>query len=185
MQQFTLTLKDNTQKAFNTFSWFLLLLHVVIISVIIMNAADVYHRNVAWGTGFLLSLFCFGFFFFRFKLIIFQSGLFALITGFWLAQQAWLPAIILSAIVFFARFVLKKESVATFSDQHVIIIKSIFKKEHSWLAIENVILKDHLLSIDFKNNHLLQLEITAESYTIDETIFNQFCRQQLAQNPSL
>jgi len=183
MQQFTLTLKDNTQKAFNSFFWFLFLFHVIIISIIILNAADDYHRNIAWGTAFLVTLFSFSFFVFKFRIQIFQVVLFLLITGFWIAQLAWLPAAILIAIIIFARFVSTKKSIAIISRDHITIVKSLFKKDHHWSAIENIVLKDHLLSIDFKNNHLLQLEITPESYAIDEDSFNQFCRQQLNSKP--
>jgi len=181
MQQFTFTLKDNTQKAFNSFSWFLFCLHIIIISVVIIKGADSYHASVAWITAFLFTLTLFSFFFFknRFSLQSFQLLLFLLMTGFWIAQLAWLPALVLTGIIIFARFVSKKKSIAVFSNEHISISKSLFKKDHSWAEVANVVLKDHLLSIDFKNNHLLQLEVTPESYTIDEAAFNQFCRQHL------
>lgn len=181
MQQFTLTLKDNTQKAFNSFSWFLLFLHLVIISVIIINTADVYHRNVAWIAVSLFILLLFIFFFFKdkFKLINFQAVAFLLMAGFWIAQLAWVPALALIIIIIFARFILQKKSTATFSGGNIVIEKSLFKKVHSWSEVENVVLKDHLLSVDFKNNHLIQVEITKESFSINETAFNQFCQSQL------
>jgi hypothetical protein len=53
------------------------------------------------------------------------------------------------------------------------------KKNIDWQQLNNVILKDRLLTIDFKNDRLIQTEIAEESYAIDEATFNQFCRQQL------
>jgi hypothetical protein len=181
MNQFTLTLKDNTQKAFNSFFWFLFFLHLAIISVIIINAAVIYHSNVARVTAFLLGLFFLIFIFFKhkIKLITFQSIIFLVLIGFWIAQLAWFPAIALILLIIFARFVLKQKSTAIFSGQNILIVKSLFKKVHSWAEVENVVLKDHLLSIDFKNNHLIQVEITTESYEVNEVAFNQFCLQQL------
>jgi hypothetical protein len=181
MKQFAFTLKDNTQKAFDSFFWFLSFLHLVIISVIIINAADTYQSNVARATAFLLIFSFLIFFFFKhkIKLITFQRIIFLVLIGFWLIQLVWFAAVSLILIIAFARFVLKKKSIAMFSEQNIIIEKSLFKKVHSWAEVTNVVLKDHLLSIDFKNNHLIQVEITTESYGVNEMAFNQFCGQQL------
>jgi hypothetical protein len=181
MNQFTLTLKDNTQKAFNSFFWFLSFLHLIIISVITINAVDTYQSNIARATVFLLIFSLLFFFFFKrkIKLTTFQGLLFLLMIAFWLMQLAWLAAISLILIIVFARYVLKQKSIAIFSEQNIIIVKSLFKKVYNWREVENVVLKDHLLSVDFKNNYLIQVEINTESYGVNEVAFNQFCRQQL------
>ena len=44
----------------------------------------------------------------------------------------------------------------------------------------NVILKDNILTIDFKNNKLIQVEI---ENNINEIQFNEFARQQLFKAP--
>jgi hypothetical protein len=54
-----------------------------------------------------------------------------------------------------------------------------FKKKHSWNELKNVILKDSVLTIDFKSNRLLQTEIAEESFGTDEKLFNRFCIEQL------
>ncbi|UAY50954.1 hypothetical protein [Ferruginibacter albus] len=53
---------------------------------------------------------------------------------------------------------------------------SVPKKIISWNELDNVVLKDGLLTIDFKNNKLLQAEIEGVA---DEELFNAFCREQL------
>ena len=180
MNQFTFILKDTTQKAFNSFFWFLYFLHLSIISVTIINA-DTYHRDVAWVTTCILILALLFFFFFKNKWrpTIFRTVLFLLMTGFWLAEMAWLSAVILIGIIIFATYVSGKKSLAVFSGENILIVKSLFKKAYSWAEVGNVVLKDHLLSVDFKNNHLIQIEISPESYAIDEATFNQFCQEQL------
>jgi hypothetical protein len=40
-------------------------------------------------------------------------------------------------------------------------------------------IKDGLLTIDFKNNRIIQQQIANISSGIDEKEFNDFCRQQL------
>lgn len=53
------------------------------------------------------------------------------------------------------------------------------KKNIDWSELENVVLKDGLLTIDFKNNHLLQSEIISSDKNVGETAFNIFCKKQL------
>lgn len=181
MQQFTFILKDTTQKAFNSFYWFLLFLHVIIISIVLIKGVDAYHSNVAWVALFLVSIpnFIYPSFKDKVKLIIFQRVIFLLMIGFWVALFAWIPAIVLMGIIIFASFVSSNKSRAIFSGENIIIIKSLFRKTYQWSEIENVVLKDRLLSVDFKNNYLIQIEISPESYAIDEATFNQFCHQHL------
>jgi hypothetical protein len=49
--------------------------------------------------------------------------------------------------------------------------------KYKWEEFSNIILKDNILTLDFKNNKLLQGEI--ESTNINEDAFNTFAKQQL------
>lgn len=51
-----------------------------------------------------------------------------------------------------------------------------------WTEIKNVLIKDGLLTIDYKNNKLVQKEIDGEvsEHTVAE--FNTFCAKQIAQS---
>lgn len=52
-------------------------------------------------------------------------------------------------------------------------------KNIRWSELNNIILKDGLLTIDFKNNKIIQ-QLIDEKNTVDEMEFNQYCREQLA-----
>ncbi|MCZ2222912.1 MAG: hypothetical protein LC122_04705 [Chitinophagales bacterium] len=58
-----------------------------------------------------------------------------------------------------------------------IIITSFSKRKFQWNDLQNVVLKDGLLTIDFKNNKLLQV---STSNLINEKMFNDFCKNQLS-----
>ena len=60
-----------------------------------------------------------------------------------------------------------------------IVVPYMFQKEVSWNEVNNVILKDGLLTIDFKNNRLFQHIILNSEEDISEKEFNEFCNQQL------
>lgn len=53
-------------------------------------------------------------------------------------------------------------------------------KTYQWSEISNIVLKDNVLTLDLVNNKLVQVVIDNESAeTIDESVFNEFCRTQL------
>lgn len=57
-------------------------------------------------------------------------------------------------------------------------IKKLFGNPiHSWSEFNNIVLKDNLLTLDFKNNKLLQLAIIENDTSVDENIFNTFCSE--------
>lgn len=60
-----------------------------------------------------------------------------------------------------------------------IVLPAIPLKNINWIELNNVILKDDLLTIDFKNNKLFQHLILNSDWDVDEKEFNEFCRQQL------
>jgi hypothetical protein len=52
-------------------------------------------------------------------------------------------------------------------------------KFHEWTEFQQVLIRDGLLTLDFRNNRLIQMEIKEEKAGIDELGFNNFCREQL------
>ena len=58
-----------------------------------------------------------------------------------------------------------------------IVINTFFRKRYEWNAFSNVVLKDGLLTLDFKNNKMLQREVISRD--IYENEFNSFCMEQL------
>jgi hypothetical protein len=181
MNQFVFTIKDNNQKAFNTFFWFLYFLHLIVASVIVVNTKVAFYKNIALASFVVLLLLTSIFYIFKnkVKLYSFQLVLFAVMVLSWPLQSAWLPFVAVTVIIIFALRVLKTKSTATFTAENVQIKRSLFTKQYPWAVLENVVLKDNLLSVDLKNNHLIQLELAAESTSTNEAAFNQFCRQQL------
>jgi hypothetical protein len=60
-----------------------------------------------------------------------------------------------------------------------ITINAFFKKHYEWSFIHNVVLKDGLLTIDYKNNKIFQKELEEETTPVLEKEFNEFCSSQL------
>jgi len=64
-------------------------------------------------------------------------------------------------------------------DSKEIVFNSIPSKKIRWLQVNNVILKDNILTIDLKNNQLIQKNVDAEVSEKEEAEFNAFCAAQL------
>ncbi|RYG03642.1 MAG: hypothetical protein EOO02_07935 [Chitinophagaceae bacterium] len=88
----------------------------------------------------------------------------------------WLvfPLALLGFFEFHAKFPLE----IGFTDK-VIVFNSLFKKKYTWQDFNNIVLKDNMLTLDFKSNKLFQKETIDEDGEADEDEFNDFCRQYL------
>ena len=62
------------------------------------------------------------------------------------------------------------------NEQLIELQNGIFGKSYYWTEFSNVILKDELLTLDFKNNRLIQLVVDVNCTPVNEIEFNEFCR---------
>jgi|SRR5580704_1514793 hypothetical protein len=61
-----------------------------------------------------------------------------------------------------------------------VVINQLFKKKYPWSVFNNILLKDGLLTLDFKNNKIFQREALEEDDPeAGEDEFNDYCRDQL------
>ena len=63
-----------------------------------------------------------------------------------------------------------------------IVINTFPKKYYPWQAIQNMLIKDDYITIDFKNNHLIQKQINEPVTIAIEQEFNSFCKDQIQAN---
>ena len=97
----------------------------------------------------------------------------------WLAMPflPWLG--VLFFLQSFLEYQVKRPLEIGFSADRV-VINTLFKRNYTWTAFNNVILKDGLLTLDFKNNRLLQKEVLDDGEDdADEEEFNDYCRERL------
>ena len=67
-------------------------------------------------------------------------------------------------------------------DKNRLLYPSYPRQQFIWNELNQVILKDGLLTIDLKNNKLIQQEIDESKQAIDQKEFNEFCTRQLITN---
>lgn len=61
------------------------------------------------------------------------------------------------------------------------MLYAIPERKLRWEQLNNVVLKDGMLTLDFMNNKIIQQILEETNQTVNEKEFNDFCRQQLNQ----
>ena len=120
----------------------------------------------------------------HFLLLFFESMLF--LGGsvyFWskgLSLVAFSHAILAGVLVLFMIYLRRRESgdLIIVSMSNVILPGLTGQRIVEWSQLTNVIKRDDLLTLDFKNNRLMHVQII-NADDVPENEFNQFCRQQL------
>lgn len=99
----------------------------------------------------------------------------------WGLMQSWVPAVICLLVQVFYSISTKKQIVKVINEgvQYPALFATTLAK---WNQLNNVVLKDGLLTIDFKNNKIIQAEITEQNPGVNEQEFNQFCNAHLTGN---
>ena len=97
---------------------------------------------------------------------------------FWMLIGFYLMGFLLLSFALTGLFALRKLKVEI--DNHHIAYPSFPRKKIAWNEVSNLILKDNILTIDLKNNKLLQHTIDEnENEDLDEQAFNTFVQQQI------
>ena len=106
-----------------------------------------------------------------------HRSIFAICAWVWMKEGFWWVSIVLLLFILLD-FIAHKKLVVHVTDK-TIVVPYVMQKTVEWDELNNVILKDGLLTIDFKNNKLFQQLILNSDADVNEKEFNEFCRQQL------
>jgi hypothetical protein len=176
-QEFTFQIQNERYEYVKVFSLSLLILNTI--ALFYVGLAFTKNDALLWAILCLIAVIAW---FFKMQpkypqFNILGIGAFWAIMGWSFMHQFWV-AIVLLLLMVMGSFI-RKRFVFTFDSQCISINTfppTIFK----WHQLNNVILRDGILTVDFRNNKLLQGEIinTTNNY-ISEQEFNEFCRLML------
>ena len=79
-------------------------------------------------------------------------------------------------------YIIIRKELKVLVNEKVIVYPSFPVKKIEWSSVSNTILKDGLLTIDLKNNRIIQQYIDERRTKVKEKEFNEFCSQQLKTN---
>lgn len=185
--QYSFTLKDNNEKSYRLFNWFLFFMHLLAAGIFTLNAED---RSVKISLYILLGFYLLltsVYFIFRKNKKAFETYtlIMALLYGnFWLKHVGVVALLVFAAVFLFVTTLQGKKTTFVFSKKGV-ELKRIFKSAlFPWTEMENVILKDGILTLDFKSNKIIQVDITEPGKPDEQENFNKFCQEQLNPQPN-
>lgn len=178
--QYVVILKKNSERATNLLSILLCFLSAIIfLYVQIGQAHPVYFRVVAAVILIGLALNAIGRRRNR-RSISYRYLLFVAALG-WIGMP-FLPWIsVFFVLLAFLEYQTHRPLEIGF-DQDRVVINTLIRQRHDWTVFNNIVLKDGLLTLDFKNNRLLQKEVAEDDDEddADEEEFNAYCRERLA-----
>jgi hypothetical protein len=176
MERFDITLQNDKIKSYRSIALILLLLNLAVFIFLLFY--DQYRYEVA-SAILLIGIYIFMRLYFIRKYnqgnYLDQVIMFVL-AGCWLGLQNYFMVIAMVILGALYHFALQKLQLIFTKEK---IVKLNFPiKEFEWNSLNNVILKDRILTIDFKDNKLIQAEIE-RSQNINEQQFNSFVQSQL------
>jgi signal transduction histidine kinase len=183
MQQFEILLKNEKIKQYNQIGWFIIAINCLFVLFLAIFSLD---RKMQISNIVILVCLLIVFLLERyFRKSSFKFGIhpyFFLLMIFWLnLEMYWLAAFI---FVFDLLYTIATRRLLVSFKRDKITWPGVFLRKIKWVDLTNTVLKDGLLTVDFKNNKILQQFIDEKSNTVNEKEFNDFCKSLITpQNP--
>jgi hypothetical protein len=178
--EYEIILPNNKAKLYSTLTFFILLLNTAVFTYMYLNPVNL-HLHTISRFGLIVSAIYIVLYLVRSYTKYFQR--YKLEFSFLVLGVLWIVAgIMVFAFIMFVCAILglyaSAQSKIIFTKDQV-IYPSFPSSKIPWSKFSNVMLKDDLLTIDFKNNKIFQSKIHPDSASINEIRFNEFCGQQI------
>ncbi len=182
---YVITIKEPDYKKANAITFLMLLLAVAFfVYVAVHQWATKYHNAailylVIAAFILLWSVYTFVSSQQKNKVAYYRLALFAAAIG-WFAEPIsnyWMTGLFVIAALL-ERQVKFPQEIGV--DERGITFNTLPQKEYEWKDIKNVLLKEGILTVDYKNNKLFQHEIESDVNPALEREFNQYCTTKLA-----
>lgn len=182
MEKFELVLKNEKEAQYQLLTKLAVVLNLLVLIIIAIKAGSGSMRmQVITGMGLLAVVGLAQYYLQKRSMprLLGTAIFFILIT--YSVLQFWWPAILMLVVGFF--YLLTRRQLLVEVNNAEIIYPSFPKRKIAWTELNNIILKDGLLTLDFRNNRVAQAYVINDihDYDLDEIIFNDFCRRQLSQ----
>ncbi len=182
MQQFQITLKNEKKKQYEQIAFFLIIANIA--AFIFMAVSSSTKKNLIFFlavTILICGCLLIDYFLTRIKnnedtpYRIFALYIISIV---WINSSYWWIGVVLFVAGLF--YMISKRPLLVTAAKDKIVYPSFPLKNLLWPSLNNVILKDGLLTIDLKNNKLIQQAIDEHKTSVNEKEFNDFCREQLS-----
>lgn len=176
--QYNLILKNEKLKSYHLLGWLFVFLQVVAITFLLFYFEDRKIRMAGWAGLIIYGLASFLIYVLKNnKPVFYLGGLLLISVPVWIAAGFYWFALI-ALVIALLYVVSARPKIVRFYESHI-IYPSLPLKKLNWVELNNAILKDGLLTLDQRNNKLIQQMVDESKTKVDEKEFNEFCREQL------
>lgn len=179
MQNFEIILKNEKSKQYDRLALFIVIVNVLCLCLMLYSSSRL-NINRYWLIVIIASI-LFTFLFFLITRDSRKTNAFifgSLYTGiYWLYIGFWWVGLILAVLALL--YYIARQTLQVDIDTNGIHYPSFPERTFTWNELNNAILKNGLLTIDFRNNKLIQQLIDEKETNINEQEFNDFCNKQL------
>jgi hypothetical protein len=190
---YTLVIVDGNYDGYKKLASFLFVINAVIFFIMALGTNSVSAKLILFMSASLIGVYAF--YNWKYKKRKENSFIliYILISAVWITDTSYWYFGIFFLILLYLQ--LKMEKYFTLHIDHTAVtVNGFLKRTYEWASLNNVMLKDDLLTIDLKSNKIMQvtpdwpqtfaLTTTAvwsdvEDYRATEREFNEFCREQL------
>lgn len=72
-----------------------------------------------------------------------------------------------------------KETKLEINTETITVQYALYNRIYKWADMDNVVLKDGILTLDFKSNKIFQSEVKENKTPVNEQKFNKYCAEQI------
>jgi len=177
MQKFKLVLKNEKVKQHKLFSLLIIIINILFLAFLAITSSEIRFRCIAViiliAVLFIIEHFSKK----KNKEYNAKAPAILIIIVTYLTFKFWLPVFIMAILA--VLYIISERQLIVYVNSSNIIYPSFTKKTIEWKELSNILLKDGLLTIDFKNNKIIQQLIEDAEVAVNEKEFNDFCRAQL------
>jgi hypothetical protein len=184
MQRFEFVVKNEKIKSYHRIATSLIIINIAVFILWAIRANSSKNTVIAVAGAALLSFFLLLHLYFNpQRKSSFQIASLCMAIIVWLLFYKWIAVIICMALLWLYILSVRPLAISIGADRvHYVSFPYTTLK---WQELSNVILKDDILTIDHKNNKILQAELDTTHSHASEEEFNDFCRQQLKEKNGL
>lgn len=183
MQQFKLVLQHEKRKFYDRFALFFFTLNGVSASILLLYAPEPVigkYEDLGLLVAALAASICCIVLVSqkkanRLKSIFILSTLVILV--FWVIIGNWWIGLLVTGLILL--YHVSQRALIVIVSEKMIRFPSFPIKKINWIDLYNLVMKDGLLTIDFKNNKIIQQMTDTHKTNVDEKEFNEFCKVNL------
>ena len=181
MKSFEITLKNDKLKQYDRIALFIIIINLALF-IYLAFSVEIKSIRITAIIGLILIIIALSIDYFLTSIKNNESSHYKLAAEYaisfaWLQTGYWWIAII--TFLLGTLYLIAKRPLLVSIIKENISYPSFPKKKLRWSELNNIILKDGLLTIDLKNNSFIQQSVDENKTSVNEQEFNDFCREQL------